>query len=88
MNSKTPERKKICAIQIVMAEDGSETMGLLTQIEPDRDLHVCGDGFNNKTVTVQMGDFRYFAFREDLEEVQASPMEHIPQRFAYAAVGL
>jgi hypothetical protein len=58
--------EKISAIQILMGEDGSQSMGLLTQITPNSELRVCGSGFNDRTVQVEFGGWPYFVFREDL----------------------
>jgi hypothetical protein len=59
--------RRCCAMQIIVHDDGSVHMGLLTQIIPDDSIQVCGEGFNEKTVRVRLGREFYYMFREDLE---------------------
>jgi hypothetical protein len=64
--------KSIAAVQVTYNDDGSEGMGLLTQIPRESTLLVCGEGFNERTVKVNLKGFRYFVFREDIEEFVGS----------------
>jgi hypothetical protein len=61
--------KSIAAVQVTYNDDGSEGMGLLMQIPRESNFQVCGEGFNERTVKVNLKGFRYFVFREDIEEV-------------------
>jgi hypothetical protein len=54
------------ALQIVIGKDGTVRAGRLTQIALTADLVFCGDGFNDKTVKVRLGNQYYFVFREHL----------------------
>ncbi|MBV9267210.1 MAG: hypothetical protein JO061_13655 [Acidobacteriaceae bacterium] len=65
--SDTYSSRRCCAMHLVMEKDGTSHMGLLTQITPDASLEICGDGFNDKTVKVRLGDQFYIVFREDLK---------------------
>jgi hypothetical protein len=44
-------------------------MGALSQIALTDDLTACGDGFNESTVKVRIGQSFYFVFRVDLERL-------------------
>lgn len=56
-------------MQVVLAEDGTSHMGLLTQVTPTSNLQICGDGFNPATVKVRIDGAYYFVFRQDLEDL-------------------
>ncbi len=58
----------ISAVQINYTSDGTETLGLFTQIPRGSGISVCGEGFNERTVKVQFRGTMYFVFREDLDE--------------------
>ena len=47
------------ALQIITGEDGAAHTGLLTQIVLTSDFAICGDGFNDKTVKVRLGNQYY-----------------------------
>jgi hypothetical protein len=59
--------KNVSAIQIMTAEDGSRTLGLITQLPEGAQVDVGGPGFNERTVKVCWGGSSYFIFVEDLE---------------------
>lgn len=61
--------RSICAIPIVHLEQGRTQMGALSQIALTDDLTACGDGFNESTVKVRIGQSFYFVFRVDLERL-------------------
>jgi hypothetical protein len=61
-----PKPATVMALQIVIGEDGTVRAGRLTQIALTADLVFCGDGFNDKTVKVRLGNQYYFVFREHL----------------------
>ena len=54
------------ALQIVTGEDGTAQAGLLRQVALTADFVICGDGFNDKTVKVRLGNQYYMVFREHL----------------------
>jgi hypothetical protein len=53
-------------MEVVAPTDGTQPIGVLRQIFPTPDLQVCGEGFNDRTVKVRMGNSLYFVFRQDL----------------------
>lgn len=57
----------MCAMRILMDEDGKTLTGSLTKIARSSLPEVCGKGFNEKTVKVRLGGDLYFVFREDLQ---------------------
>jgi hypothetical protein len=66
--------KTICAMQIREREDGSARMGLLAEIPAEPTPEVCGEGFNDRTVKVRIGERTYFVYRQDLE-VDSEPVD-------------
>ena len=54
------------ALQIVTGEDGTAHAGLLMQVALTADFVICGEGFNDKTVKVRLGNQYYVVFREHL----------------------
>ena len=50
-------------------EDGNSRLGPITRFAKDAQLHVCGDGFSQRTVNVQCEGRCYFVFREDIKDV-------------------
>jgi hypothetical protein len=60
--------RAVSAIQIVRREDGSERLGLLSQLAAGTCVEICGGGFNERTLKVCLRDqYYYFVFLEDLE---------------------
>ena len=60
--------KNIAAIQVLPAESSDEPkLGMITQLPQGAQLHVCGRGFNERTVRVRWADGSYFVFLQDLE---------------------
>jgi hypothetical protein len=59
--------KNIAAIQIRPAGNGEEHLGLLSQLPKGAELHICGDGFNSRTVKVEWRGHFYFVFMQDIE---------------------
>ena len=53
-------------MQVAAPINGKQPTGVLKQIFPTPDLQICGEGFNDKTVQVRLGDSIYFVFRQDL----------------------
>jgi hypothetical protein len=43
--------------------------GPVSQIIPTADLTTCGEGFNESTVKIRIGQNFYFVFRSDLERI-------------------
>lgn len=70
MDGQSSSRRKVSAIQIVQEADGSSDLGLLTQLDAQSPLEVCGPGFDDRTVKVRSGDSFYYVFREDVEAVE------------------
>lgn len=66
-----PERslllhKPICAIQLAYGDRGEQKLGLLTQLPSGTSGHVCGPGFNERTVKVRVNGQFYFVFLQDI----------------------
>ena len=60
--------KNIAAIQVLPADGGEEPkLGMITQLPQGAQLHVCGRGFNERTVRVRWANGSYFVFLQDLE---------------------
>jgi hypothetical protein len=59
--------KNISALQVTYTENGSEVLGMFTQLPRDGGLRICGDGFNDRTIKVNFRGLYYFVFREDIE---------------------
>jgi hypothetical protein len=55
------------ALQIITEEDGTAHAGLLTPVALTADCAICGQGFNDKTVKVRLGNRYYVVFREHLK---------------------
>ena len=60
-------RKTLAAIQIQPAEAGKEHQGIISQLPNGAEVHVCGEGFNTRTVKVAWGGQLYFVFLQDIE---------------------
>ena len=63
--------KRISAIQLVPAEEGSARLGLLSQLGPGIIVEICGSGFDERTVKVRSSDQYYFVFLQDLSSQAA-----------------
>ena len=60
--------KNIAAIQVLPALTGHEPrLGMITQLPQGAELHVCGEGFNERTVRVRWAEGFYFVFLQDIE---------------------
>ena len=57
----------MCAMRILIGEDGRTMTGALTEIKRPTSSEICGQGFNDKTVKVRLGDDFYFVFRDDIQ---------------------
>lgn len=62
--------RNISAIQVLPSEDGSNRLGLITQLPQGVEVTVGGIGFNESTVRVLCGGGSYFVFLEDLDPVK------------------
>ncbi|MFZ0592779.1 MAG: hypothetical protein WAM39_20130 [Bryobacteraceae bacterium] len=57
----------VAVIRLVADENGVIHSGGLSELPKDADVDLCGDGFNERTVTVcWRGEF-FFVYRQDLE---------------------
>jgi len=63
--------KNISAIQLVVDKNGDTRLGLISQLARGSRIDVCGDGFNDRTIKVRMGNAFFFAFLQDLEPPRA-----------------
>ena len=59
--------RRISAVLLCKAADGSFKISRGTHLEPDASLVVCGAGFDDLTVRVQMSGDLYMVFRQDIE---------------------
>lgn len=59
--------KSIYAVRVAGEESASGKLGLLAQLGAGTTLEPCGEGFNERTVTVRVDNQRYFVFLQDLE---------------------
>lgn len=57
----------ISALRVITESDGKNRIGLLTQLPRNAEIEICGEGFDDRTVTVRLGDSLYFAFRADVQ---------------------
>ncbi|HEX4772050.1 MAG TPA: hypothetical protein VH351_14535 [Bryobacteraceae bacterium] len=64
--------KTVSALQVTYADEGSESIGLLTQIPRTAELAICGPGFSERTVKVRFNGLQYFVFREDIQEFEST----------------
>jgi hypothetical protein len=58
--------RKIAAIQLVPTANGGARLGIVSQLLPGAQLHLCGNGFNEQTVKVQCESGFYFVFLQDI----------------------
>jgi hypothetical protein len=67
--------KPILAIQLVPKNDGSATLGTLTQLVAGTVIEICGDGFNERTTKIRAdGRAYFFVFQHDLETLGHTPV--------------
>jgi hypothetical protein len=59
--------RRISAVLLCKAADGSFKISKGTHLEPDVTLVVCGPGFDELTVRVQMSGDLYLVFKQDIE---------------------
>lgn len=59
--------RNIPAIQALSDPDGTMRLGTILQLPEGTQVHVCGDGFNERTVKVLWEGAYFFVFLEDLE---------------------
>jgi hypothetical protein len=59
--------RNIPAIQALSDPDGIVRLGTILQLPEGTQVHVCGDGFNERTVKVVWEGAYYFIFVDDLE---------------------
>jgi hypothetical protein len=59
--------RRISAVMLCKAADGSFKISKGTRIEPDATLTVCGPGFDNLTVRVRASGQFYLVFKQDIE---------------------
>src|SRR5690242_21781293 len=59
--------RDIYAIQLLPAQVGVSSWGPLVRIPKGAVVHLCGAGFNDRTVRVRCNEFFYFVFLEDLD---------------------
>lgn len=62
---------RISAIPVLAADTGAKELGTITQLPRGAELHISGEGFNDRTVKVRCQDSFYFVFRDDIEIVAA-----------------
>jgi hypothetical protein len=59
--------KPVAAIQVLPArENGLLRLGLLSRLPAGAVLHICGDGFDERTAKVLVDGQYYFVFREEI----------------------
>ena len=59
--------KPVAAIQVLPArENGGLRLGLLSRLPAGAVLHICGDGFDERTTKVLADGQHYFVFREEI----------------------
>jgi hypothetical protein len=70
--------RRISAVLLCKAADGSFRIGAGTQLEPDAVLAVCGPGFDDLTVRVRVSGQFYLVFQQDImvfkEEIEVSAL--------------
>ena len=59
--------KPISAIQMETGSDGTDKLGLITQLSPGTRVRRCGAGFSEKTVKVLAHGKYYMMFSQDLQ---------------------
>jgi len=61
----------VAAIQVLPPrEDGRSRLGLLARLPAGAVLHICGDGFDERTAKVLVDGQYYFVFREEIGQPQ------------------
>lgn len=58
--------KEITALESRSAQKGEHRGGFLVQLPEGMELTVCGDGFSERTVTVECQGCFYFVFLQDI----------------------
>ena len=59
--------RPVAAIQVLPArENGGLRLGLLSRLPAGAVLHICGDGFDERTAKVLVDGQHYFVFREEI----------------------
>jgi hypothetical protein len=61
--------KNITAIELISSETGKISLGPVLQLPSGASLEVCGEGFNDHTVTVKCNQRYYFVFLNDFENL-------------------
>ncbi|HEX7363447.1 MAG TPA: hypothetical protein VF283_23395 [Bryobacteraceae bacterium] len=54
-------------IEILFETNGTAHLGLISEFPRETCVEICGNGFDDRTVKVRIGDTFFFAFLEDLE---------------------
>jgi hypothetical protein len=63
--------KKIAAIQLAPSLSGAARLGIVSQLLPGAQLHLCGNGFNEQTVKVRCESAFFFVFLQDIAAERA-----------------
>ena len=66
----------VAAIQITPTENGQPRLGVLSRLPAGTMLHICGDGFDERTAKVCVNGQYYFVFRHEIDQLQV-PMGRI-----------
>jgi len=66
----------VAAIQITPTENGQRRLGVLSRLPAGTMLHICGDGFDERTAKVCVNGQYYFVFRHEIDQLQV-PMGRI-----------
>jgi len=67
--SPQTQANHIAALLIPLAAERPANV-VVTQISLDKEYTICGDGFNDATVTIQSEGSKYFVFRKDLFQLR------------------
>jgi hypothetical protein len=62
----------VVAIQITPTENGQPSLGVLSRLPAGTMLHICGDGFDERTAKVCVNGHYYFVFRDEIDQ------RHVP----------
>ncbi len=63
--------RRISAIQLTRVDKHRGKLGNIVQLQPGTHLNLCGEGYNEKTVKVQVEGQFYFVFLEDLKTTES-----------------
>jgi hypothetical protein len=58
----------VAAIQIMPMENGQPSLGVLSRLPAGTMLHICGDGFDERTAKVCVNGQYYFVFRHEIDQ--------------------